>query len=788
MIKGFIINVAYKEIEKKPYVALYLKDTEGKVNCLLNQFYPYFYCKKSEIDKIKKLIPANIEEVDKTNYDKEEVVKLIFNNPNDLKDASKILYNNQIMTYEADINYVQRFLIDNNLKGFVEISQDCTVFNPKEYKSLQNLNFLVDKIYIYPKLKPSKYDNEIVKKLKVFSFDIETDINASTILSLSIVCDNYKKVLVSKKGVWNNAESFNSEKELLIEFFNIIKELNPDIITGWNCIDFDLNVIKEICKKYEIDFVLGRDNSFGFLRISDNFFVESTAKAEGRLILDGISLLKNAFIKLPDYKLQTAAKYFLDESKLIKGDERADEIELLYKNDTQKLIDYNLKDSQLVIDILSKSKVLELAVMRSFLTRLTLDKIKASILALDSIYIKELNDKNVVAPTIFNTIREERIQGGYVRDSLPGLYENILVFDFKSLYPSIIMTFNIDPFSFVKESKLSELSEVEKKNLIKAPNGALFRNEEGILPNIIKDLWKERNSAKEEKNELKSYAVKILMNSFFGVLANPNCRFYSIAIANSITHFGQYLIKLTADEMIKKGFKVIYGDTDSLFISIEGLSYEESLKKGNEISKEINLFFKKFIQEKYSRESQMEIEFEKFYKKFFMPRLRGSETGAKKRYAGIIDEKLDIVGLEAVRSDWTDIAKDFQKKLLLKVFSNEDIKLFIKDFIKDLRESKFDSLLVYSKQIRKPVDTYTKTTPPHIQAARKIGRNNVGSIKYVITKQGPEEINHVSSKIDHEHYIDKQIRPIAESILDFFEEDFDEIIKDHKQHSLFDFS
>lgn len=815
MVKGYIITTSYKNLNNKPYVISYVRCENEELIATVNEFQPYFYIKKEDIEDAKKLVPFNLSNSDKNdskngimlNFDNNEVVKIFFDSPSNLIDAKKILHSNQILCYEADVNYTTRFLIDNDIKGIIDINEKSENFTSKEFNSLYNTKINADKIYFNPSIVShnnknidmsnlsSSRDINFLDKLKILSFDIETDRSAKKLFSISLVCNKFKKVLVAKKGFWNNAESFETEKEVLEEFISLVNELNPDIITGWNCIDFDLNVLREMCKKYDIDFKLGRDNSVINLRISENFFQDSIARVEGRQVLDGISLLKSTFIKLPDYKLQTAAEHFLDEGKLIHGDERGDDIEEAFENNVQKLVDYNLKDSELVIEIIKRSGALAISIMRSLITRLSMDRGKASIASLDSLYIKELNKRNKVAPTAFTGDRDERIQGGYVRDSIPGIYDNILVFDFKSLYPSIIRTFNIDPSSFVKQNVFDEMSDEDKEKLIEAPNGAKFRNEEGILPEIIETLWKERDLAKKEKNIFKSNAIKILMNSFFGVLANPNCRFYSIAIANAITHFGQFLIKLTAEEMTKKGHDVIYGDTDSIFIDTHEKDYSSANKKGMEICNFINDFFSNFIENKYNRKSMMEIEFEKVYKKFFMPKLRGSETGAKKRYAGILEktknnttsDEIDIVGLEAVRSDWTEIAKDFQIKLLKKVFNDEAIGEFIRNFIKEMRSGEYDKLLVYSKQIRKPVSSYIKTTPPHIQAARKIGRDNVGSIKYIITTDGPEEINNISHKVDHEHYINKQIKPIAESVLEFFDDDFDSLVKDHKQQSLFDF-
>jgi DNA polymerase II len=176
-----------------------------------------------------------------------------------------------------------------------------------------------------------------------------------------------------------------------------------------------------------------------------------------------------------------------------------------------------------------------------------------------------------------------------------------------------------------------------------------------------------------------------------------------------------------------------------------------------------------------------------------MPTVRGGVKGAKKRYAGILHkdgkEKLEFTGLESVRSDWTDLAKAFQQQLLDKIFHEKEVAKFIKDYVEDLRAGKYDSQLVYKKSIRKDLVEYTKTTPPHVKAARmleKAGRKIDGTvIRYLMTEKGPEPLEMRKSKIDYEHYIDKQIRPIADSILSFYNMTFEDVVKNSKQKTLF---
>jgi DNA polymerase-2 len=376
--------------------------------------------------------------------------------------------------------------------------------------------------------------------------------------------------------------------------------------------------------------------------------------------------------------------------------------------------------------------------------------------------------------------RGERIKGGFVMQSKSGIYDYILVLDFKSLYPSIIRTFNIDPLAFSPDGE------------IEAPNGARFRNNEGILPMLIQSLWEARDKAKREKNDMKSFAIKITMNSFFGVLANPNCRFYSIEMANAITHFARKIVQDTAEKVKELGYEVIYGDTDSVFVKSGSENYEDAAKIGKRISKEINDHFNGLVKKEYRRKSFLELEFEKVFKKFLMPRIRGSNVGAKKRYAGLdVDEqgkeKIKITGLEFVRSDWTEIAKEFQMGLLERLFHDKDVKKYIKRVVEEIMAGKHDEKLVYRKSLTKKLEAYTKTTPPHVKAARLLPKVTDRIIRYYQTADGPQPIQNVTAKIDYDHYIEKQIKPIADSILEFKGLKFDELIEGENQKSIFDY-
>jgi len=768
-MKGFVIQATNREINGKSCVLLYGRLENNQSFLTINEFKPYFFIASADLKKAKNIVEFESEETKLTNFQGKKLTKLILNVPKEIPGIRSELEHAGIKTYESDIRYTTRFLIDNKIQGALDIIGDY------------ELHEEVDRIYINPEIKKTDY---FPKNLKVLSFDIETDKKGKSIYCLSLYSEDYKKTIILSDDKFTNAISCSSEEELLEKFQEAIIDFDPDIITGWNVIDFDLSFLRDKFKEHKVPFLLGRDNSQSKLRLESDFFRTSKADISGRVVLDGLDLTRTSFIKLDNYKLDNAAKQLLGKGKLIstEGKEKYEEIDRLYKEDKKNLIKYNLLDAELAYRIVTEADMINLAIERSLLTGMTLDKINASIASLDFLYLQRARERNLVCPT--NTVedREARIKGGYVMESQPGIYDNLIVLDFKSLYPSIIRTFNIDPSKYL-EKKIP--------GAIESPNKAYFSPEEGILPEIIQELWQARDAARKRKNELARYAIKILMNSFFGVLANPSCRFYSLKMANSITHFGQSLVKQTAEIIKQKGYEVIYSDTDSVFINTKEVSPKKAELIGKRLEKEVNDFYEIYVKKEYKRKNYLELEYEKCYLRFLMPKVRGGDLGAKKRYAGLLlrdgKEEIQFVGLETVRSDWTEAAKIFQKEVYDKVFHKEDPTKFIKKFIDDLQDGKYDKELIYRKSLRKDVAEYTKTTPPHVKAARKLKKIDSSLIEYYMTKEGPEPIQALKHKIDYDHYIGKQIKPIADTILSFYNLKFEEVLSGKKQTSLFDF-
>ena len=429
---------------------------------------------------------------------------------------------------------------------------------------------------------------------------------------------------------------------------------------------------------------------------------------------------------------------------------------------------YNLEDCRLVLDICEKTDLVGFAVERQRLTGLALDRQGGSVAAFDHLYLPRLHRHGHVAPDVGRSDESVASPGGHVLESEPGIHANVLVLDFKSLYPSIIRTFKIDPMgmAFPGDDPVPGFLD------------AHFAREANILPELIETLWAARDAAKRDKNAALSQAIKILMNSFYGVLGTPGCRFFSPKLASSITLRGHEIIERSREWLEEKGHRVIYGDTDSVFVLLgEGPSDEECRQTGAELAAWLNDRWREDLSRRMHLECDLEMEFETHYARFLMPTMRGSEKGSKKRYAGLVrdedgKERVVVRGLEAVRKDWTPLARQFQRELLRRVFGDEPYRDWIRDLSDAVRAGKHDDELVYRKRLRRPLDDYVANVPPHVQAARKMASPS-HVVRYVMTVNGPEPVNHPQrSSLDRQHYIDKQLAPAADSILQFLDTDF----------------
>nr|MDT0253266.1 DNA polymerase II [Endozoicomonas sp.] len=512
----------------------------------------------------------------------------------------------------------------------------------------------------------------------------------------------------------------------------------------------------------------------------------------GRMVIDGIDALKSATWQFDSFSLESVARELLGKGKAIDDvSNRLSAITHDFHHNKQKLAKYNLEDCRLVTEIFEKTRLLDFLRLRSELTGLELDRIGGSVQAFTNLYLPKLHRAGYIAP---NLPEDGGLAspGGYVMESLPGLYNNVLVLDFKSLYPSIIRTFKVDPLGLVEGLN-------HRDDAIPGFKGAFFSRERHFLPEIITQLWQQRDQAKAEHDNARSQAIKILMNSFYGVLGSGGCRFYDTRLASSITLRGHEIMQQTSQWVEEQGHQVIYGDTDSIFILLdESLSHKEAEQIGQQLATDINRRWQGLLKDSLGLTCYLEMEYETHYRRFLMPTIRGSETGSKKRYAGLkvgkTGDELVCKGLEAVRSDWTPLARKFQAELLQRVFAGGDPSVYILDTVNAVQQGEKDDQLVYKKRLRRRLNDYVKNVPPQVRAARMADEQNRaagkplqyqnrGSVQYVFTMNGPEPLDYLNSVIDYDHYVTKQLKPIADGILPFVNLDFEKIIT--SQSSLF---
>ena len=667
-----------------------------------------------------------------------------------------------IACYESDIRPAERFLCERFITASVEVDADYSS------ETLQDV-----------RLQPGAY----IPQLEVMSLDIESDYESDVLFSIAFVTTQASKVLMIGEGSDNETiEYVADEKALLLRWLDWVEKTDPDVLIGWNVINFDLRLLHRRAQALSVAMTLGRNRLLPKWRKSQADNNQHFVLVPGRVVLDGIDTLKSATYNFPSFALESVARELLGRGKLIHDTTHSDplykakEIKRQFQQEKETLAAYNLEDCQLVWEIFEKTALIEFAMARARLTGLEMDRIGGSVAAFDNLYLPRLHRKGYIAPNIGDYQGELSAPGGYVMDSKPGLHESVLVLDYKSLYPSIIRSFRVDPYARIAAKQ------ADPADIVTGYDGASFHKYEHILPDIITELWAARDQAKRDSDAALSQAIKIIMNSFYGVLGTPGCRLHDSRLTSSITKRGHDIIiqsvKLIADE----GYEVIYGDTDSVFVSLQGpRNNAEAAKIGARLVEVINRYWRETLQGEFGIESCLEMEFETHFRQFFMPTMRGSDQGSKKRYAGLIEDdqgnrKILYKGLETVRTDWTELARQFQQKLYQLVFDGEEYQVFIRETLEKLNNGELDAQLVYRKRLRKKLSEYQKNIPPHAQAAIKSevlfkarGQpsryRNKSWIEYVITQSGPQTLECLSDRLDYQHYHEKQLEPIADTIL-----------------------
>jgi DNA polymerase II len=776
--RGFVLTPTYRIVAGRAEVHLHSILEAGEPALLIDDhFPPYFFVPAAPADEVRRLEPgARVTATTFVTFAGEPVARVEVDRPGDVPPIRTRLHAAGVECLEADVRFASRYLIDHGIRG------SFVAEGPWERRSG------VGRVYRNPALAPADF----VPRLRVLAFDIETSPDGRYLYSIASAGTGGDRVfLVDPDGGALPATAHAladlpqvtvvpDERAALAGFLAHLRAVDPDVLTGWNVGDFDVPVLLRVGRRTHLRVTLGRTDDEAEVRRDPGFTRDPRVIVAGRQVLDGLALVRSAFIRLDDYRLETAARTILGTGKLFGPENRGAHIEAAYRTDPAALVTYNLHDARLVLEILERTGLVELTVRRSLLTGMPLDRVGAQIAAVDSLYLGALRARGRVAPSVGAgpDAATTEISGGLVLDSVPGLYRAIIVFDFKSLYPSLIRTFNIDPLTHVPPAEAARLPAAV---LVRTPDGSAFRRDEpGILPELVRRLWEDRARARAAGDAVGAQATKILMNSLFGVLGASASRLFSPAVANAITRAGQHVIRLAAQIVASRGHRVIYGDTDSLFVDLGEPDPARAEAAAPALRDAIGREVAQSLRREFGCESHLELEFEKVYARFWMPEVRGGARGSTKRYAGLVgsgEGTLELVGLEAVRRDWSEVARRFQRELLTRVFHDRAVAGFVRAFVDDLRAGRIDGELVYRKAIRKPLHAYTKTTPPHVKAARKQAGDPARIISYVMTQAGPEVVGETTAPLDYEHYVVHQLRPIADAVLHLLDGPlFDEII------------
>lgn len=812
-----LFDCDYISLNNTPIVRLFGKTKDNKTVCAFFEGYkPYFYVLpksgfeeairdfliekfKSEvidIEWVEKFLPINFQ------TSKIKMLKVTLNDPSKIPSVRDSLLEKGFVEkiFEADILFKYRFMADYNISGmkWYKVTGDFSTTNTVN----------VDKKIIIKSIEevPIGFNSD----LKYLAIDIETisknenppnpkeDFIAMISLFFSPKFNNKDSLVLISKPVkeTENVLMFRNEHDMLEEFVKIIDSFDPDIIVGYNINNFDLPFIVERLTQNKIPRTIGRCKQKPIIskKVGSRYKVSIT----GRIVVDVYELIKESIgkglLRLKRYGLGDVSEELLNEKKI---EITRSEIPKYWKGTDEQikqLIEYTRKDSQLALRLLLEKNMLDKFIEISKVSGLLLQDVLNSgeAVRIENLLLREFDKEGFVLPLkpsseeILKRKAEREtksLKGALVLEPEIGLHTNCVVYlDFKAMYPSIFISYNICPTTLV--------SGEQKLETIKTPYGVEFVSKkvrEGLFPRIIKKLIEERDRIRKEMKSVKDesekrnldakqYALKIMANAFYGYTGYLLARLYVLDIANAVTSCGRFLIRKTK-EIVEKipDVSVIYGDTDSIIIKTSTTDLDEAFKIGKNVEEKINDEFKDIVQTKI----------ENVFKTFLVL--------TKKRYVGLSLEKINdewkeqivMKGIETVRRDWCDLTSDTLYEvlnILLKEQNPKKALLYVKDILLKLNRNEIPiEKLVVTKGISKPLREY-KGIQPHIELVKKIRKRapaeapGIGDrIGYVIV-QGPELIseraedpNYVKEhnlKIDSKYYIESQVLPPLERVFE----------------------
>ena len=781
-MEGLLLDNDFAEEEDKPYVRLFLKRDGETIAALDPNFETYLYVVADHPDRVLKMVskvevhglrPKSVELVNRTFLGKKvDAIKVAFNRPGDMPDlrhAIRELPGVKEM-YEFDIPPARRYLIDRCLTPMSGIRIEGKTIDQEGMKVV-----ILDEPPV-----PAKVSEQ---ELNILSFDIEVYNPAGSprpdkdpIIMISLA-DNrgLKKVITWKnfKTGQDFVEVVKDEKELLERFVEMVKERDADIIMGYNTDLFDFPYIRERARRLKVKLKLGRDGSEVLAR-KKRF--ATAARVRGRLHIDVYTMVHFlatiGHIRLIHYNLEEVYKYMLGKEK---PDFEFTEFVDAWKRGGEKakdLLEYSLSDAQATLEI-----GLELLPLFFELThivrqspfdvsRMTPGQLVEWLLISEAHNVGELVPARPVGEE-FEERLDETYVGAYVMEPAKGLHEDLVVFDYRSLYPSIIVTHNIDPSTLncdcCKPSQVVTVPELGYK---------FCTNRRGLIPSTLEKIIQERVRLKTEMKKHKpgsreyrqldaqQWALKITANSFYGMLGYPRARWYFKQCAESVTSFGRHYIKNTINMAKDFGFDVVYSDTDSLFCKLNSKGRDDAAR----FLKQVN----------DSLPGIIELELEGFYP-------RGVFI-TKKRYAMIDDEdRIVVKGLEFVRRDWAAIARKTQEAVLKAVLrdgSPKEAAEIVRKTTKDIVGGRvsLEDLIIYT-QLTMAIENY-RAIGPHVVAAKKLRAKGAeiepGMIIAYIEAKGTGSISERAVPVedfkgveyDADYYVENQVLPAVMRIME----------------------
>ncbi len=763
-----LLSASYSREEDGVVVELYGKTSDGRsIVARYPNFRPYFYLVEPPPSLLEKFSKdpeiISIEDVTLWHKGKERrCAKVTLHSP--WKTPS---YRREALEFcdvlAADIPFHQRFIYDFDLGS-------CVRIHGKEIRSGKYTTDIV--------VEAERFENidDFKPPLKILSFDIENSMKDERILVIGVAI--YENGKIRKESIEGD------EEEILRKFVELILQEDPDVITGYNIDGYDLEVLGRRFAKYGIDFTIGRDMGKP-QRIVGQFW-----RLHGRVIEDAWWAVKKE-LRLKQETLQAVAMYLFGEGKMDVDRANIDEE---WERDREKVIEYCKKDAELALRILLRIGIIDKYLDLATVTKFPLDDVIHSGTStwVDSLLIREADRNGIGVPLQGQERKRGKIEGGYVHTIEPGLYHWVCVLDFKSMYPSIIIKHNI---CFTTLSDEGE---------IVSPSGARFLSPErrrGLIPRILKNLMEQRDELKRRMREATTeeerryydglqQAVKILMNTFYGVLASSFYRFTDPRIGASITAFARDTIKRIISQLESEGIRVVYGDTDSVFFQSPFQDLDRTVEFGKKKAEEI------------SRKEKLVLEFEKVLEPFF-------SHGAKKRYVGRIvwpeESKGEMVvrGYEIRRTDSFDLQSDAQRQVFEKILDGDidgAIEL-AREIVAKVRSGKVPiESLVISRTVRDFKSYKNPDSLANVQAAKKLlkmGYEFVPGMKVawiVVSARGSKQDVEpyvpgvpFTRKPDYRYYARRVAETLAR-ITEVFGVDEDNLLTGSKQASLGSFT